>query len=150
MTGADPDAQALYVVEHAVLDPVSRRFRNVAEVRAYLADLVAGDWFGARWPEQAVPSVERRGSGAVWSLATRPCEEVADDGTILLTTLDVVTVLHELAHLCCGIAHGHDDRFVATLLTLVRHEMGAHAYGDLLAAVKAERRWPFLLDELAS
>jgi putative metallohydrolase (TIGR04338 family) len=141
-------AASLYAIEHAVLDPVARRFRSVTELRAYLDDLVGSDWFGARWPDQAVPGVERRGRGAVWSLASRERNDMSDDGTIRLTTLDLATVLHELAHLCCGIDCGHDDRFVATLLALVRHEMGAHAYGTFLAAVTADRRWPFVADEL--
>jgi putative metallohydrolase (TIGR04338 family) len=142
---ADPHAAALYAAEHAALDPLTRRFADVGEARAFLDDVAASDWFALRWPGQAVPTLERRGRGSSWSLAQRGADP---DGAVLLAELDAATVLHELAHLCRGVAEGHDDRFVATLLALVRRWMGAHAYGALRAAVVAERRWPFLDDEL--
>jgi putative metallohydrolase (TIGR04338 family) len=141
---ADPHAAALYAIEHATLDPVSRRFADVREARRFTDDVVASDWFALRWPDQAVPTLERRGRGSVWSLATTGTEP---DGAVHLAELSAAAVLHELAHLCRGVEAGHDDRFVATLLALVRRWMGADAYGGLLAAVIAERRWPFLDDE---
>jgi putative metallohydrolase (TIGR04338 family) len=146
MARPDPHAAALYAVERAALDDIGRRFVDVREARAFVEDVVGSDWFALRWPDQAAPSVERRGRGSAWSLAQRGADP---DGAVLLADLDVATVLHELAHLCRGVEHGHDDRFVATLLALVRRWMGAPAYGALRAGIVAEARWPFVDDELA-
>lgn len=147
MAPADPHAAALYAAEHSALDPISRRFSDVREARAFLDEVAGSDWFAVRWPDQAVPALDRRGRGSAWSLA----EQGADpDGAVLLAQLDAATVLHELAHLCRGVQAGHDDRFVAVLLTLIRRWMGADAYGALRAGVVAAGRWPFLDDELRS
>lgn len=145
---ADPHAAALYAAEQGALGPVGRRFGAVGEARNFLDDVVESDWFAQRWPERAVPVLERRGRGAVWSLARAPGPGHGPDGTLLLAELDAATVLHEVAHLCRGTGSGHDDRYVATLLALVRRFMGFDAYGALRAAVVAERRWPFLDEEL--
>ena len=122
----------------------------MAEARTFLADVVADDWFARRWPDVLTPTLERRGHGARWSLALPATGHGPDvvAGHVLAADLTVPTVLHELAHLCRGPSGGHDDRFVAALLALVRRHMGAHAYGALLAAVTATQRWPFLPDEL--
>lgn len=146
MATADPTAAALYAAEHASLGGIGRRFSDVRGARDFLDEVVASDWFALRWPGQAVPTLERRGRGSSWSLAVRKADP---DGAMLLAELDVATVLHELAHLCRGVSCGHDDRFVATLLVLVRRWMGAHAYGALHAAVAAAGRWPHLEAELS-
>ena len=42
--------QAVYAAEDAALAGWGRAFRDLAEVRAYVGDLIAGDWWGDRWP----------------------------------------------------------------------------------------------------
>lgn len=119
---------ALYAAEDAV-GPV-RTWKDVREVRAYVDVLVASPDFQDAWPNVTQVSVERRGSGATWSLSLR------HEQAILLASLDLLSVLHEVAHLCTP-GDGHGPEFATALLSLVRAEVGFHAYGALRSALMA-------------
>jgi putative metallohydrolase (TIGR04338 family) len=123
---------ALYEAQGEVTP--GRTFTDVRQVRQYVEELLAEDWFQLTWPEVLTIHVERRGSGARWSCASE------SDMTISLAREGMTerTVLHEVAHLCVGGIYGHNATFCRGMLTLVRRQMGFHAYGSLLAALRAQ------------
>jgi putative metallohydrolase (TIGR04338 family) len=115
----------IYAAEQTSLGEAGRAFRDLREVRAYVAELVASDWWAERWPHiEAIP-VGR----------TRSCRfgGYAVDGTgeIRLRSLREPVLLHEIAHVVTPGA-GHGPAFVTALLALVRERLGFHAYGALL------------------
>ncbi len=108
-----------------------RVFKDIRQVREYVNTLVASDDFQVLWPDVYEVHVERRSSSASWSFAD------CDSNAIYLADITQTTVLHELAHLCTpGDCHGHGPEFARVYLTLVRWEMGFHAYGALLSALR--------------
>ncbi len=122
---------AVYAVEEAALAAMGRRFQHLGEVRAYVDDLVAGDWWAARWPEVDAIRVGRSRSRRFMGYA------LPGGAEIRLASLEEAVVLHEVAHVVTPGA-GHGPAFVAALLDLVRERMGFHAYGALLAQFKRE------------
>ena len=119
----------IYEGEEAALGDAGRVFRDVRQVRAYVADLVAGDWWADRWPHiEAIP-VARTRSERFSGYA------VEETGEIRLRSLREPVVLHELAHVVTPGA-GHGPEFVAAFLALVRERLGFHAYGALLAELR--------------
>ena len=47
---------AVYASEEAALGGAGREFRHLGEVRAYVDELIAGDWWADRWPHvEAIP-----------------------------------------------------------------------------------------------
>jgi putative metallohydrolase (TIGR04338 family) len=127
----DPRRDAVYSAEHAALDDVGPRFTRWTEVVAYVDSLTTD----ARWtdvfPDAPVEvEVVRRSRSARYS-AAEPARGVIHlrDGS-----WDASTVLHELAHLAVGDeanTEPHGERFVGTLLELVRTFLGFEAYGAL-------------------
>jgi putative metallohydrolase (TIGR04338 family) len=116
----------VYESEEAALSDAGRTFRHLGEVRTYLSELVASDWWADRWPQiEAIP-VGRSRSGQMSGYAV--------DGTteIRLASLREPVVLHEIAHVVTPGA-GHGPAFVDALLALVRERLGFHSYGALLA-----------------
>jgi putative metallohydrolase (TIGR04338 family) len=116
----------VYAGEEAALADAGRVFRDLGEVRAYVAELVASDWWADRWPHiETIPVARTR--------STR-FEAYAVDGTgeIRLGRLRESVVLHEIAHVVTP-GGGHGPAFVTTLLALVRERLGFHSYGALLA-----------------
>lgn len=118
--------RSVYESEEAALAGAGRRFRHLGEVRAYVAELVASDWWAERWPHVESIPVGRSRSGRMSGYAV--------DGTteVRLADLREPVVLHEIAHVVTPGA-GHGPAFVNALLALVRERLGFHSYGALLA-----------------
>ena len=118
--------RCVYESEDAALAGTGQVFRHLGEVRAYVADLVASDWWADRWPQIDAIPVGRSRSGQMSGYAV--------DGTteIRLASLREPIVLHEIAHVVTPGA-GHGPAFVNALLALVRERLGFHSYGALLA-----------------
>jgi hypothetical protein len=137
-----PHQAALYVAEAASIDGLGRRWRRLADAQSYVDGLIGSAWFFDRWPGFVRCTVERRGSGSVWST----CQHLdasgvggnATEGVILLADggLTQPVVLHELAHLLLPPGSGHHAAFAETHLTLVRHEMGFFAFADYYHALR--------------
>ena len=122
---------AVYAAEDSALAGRGRVFRHLGEVRAYVAELVAGDWWAARWPEVDTIRVARRRSRRFSGYAVSGAAEIR------LARLEEAVVLHEVAHVVTpGIGHG--PAFVAALLALVRERMGFDVYGSLLAELSGQ------------
>lgn len=136
----NPHQAALYAAEK-VLSHQARRFTDIRQVRTYVDGLVGSEWFYERWPELEVVTVHRRSSGATWSIAAEHGHEC---GEIFLTSLDIATILHELAHLCTPDDPGHGVSFAEAFLTLVRHEMGFFAWADLYQALRSTEPFQYV------
>lgn len=121
--------QHVYASEDAALSDTGRVFRDLGEVRAYLADLVDSDWWADRWPHVDAIPVGRTRSGRFSGYALEGC------GEIRIGTLREAVVLHEVAHVVTPGA-GHGPAFVDALLALVRERLGFPAYGALLAELR--------------
>lgn len=119
----------VYESEEAALARAGREFRDLGEVRAYIAELVDSDWWADRWPEVDAIPVGRSRSERMSGYAV--------DGTreIRLASLREPVVLHEIAHVVTPGA-GHGPAFVDVLLALVRERLGFHSYGALLAELR--------------
>jgi putative metallohydrolase (TIGR04338 family) len=120
---------AIYASEEAALGGVGREFRHLGEVRAYVAELVASDWWADRWPHIDTIAVGRSRSDRFGGYA------VEGIGEIRLSSLREPVVLHEIAHVVTPGA-GHGPTFVAAFLDLVRERLGFHSYGALLAELR--------------
>ena len=119
----------VYASEEAALRDSGRVFRDLGEVRAYLDELVASDWWADRWPHiEAIPVAHTR-SGRFSGYA------LDDTGGIRLGSLREPVVLHEVAHVVTPGA-GHGAAFVTALLALVRERLGFPAYGALLTELR--------------
>ena len=119
----------VYASEEAALDGAGRIFRDLGEVRAYVHELVASDWWADRWPHVEAVAVARTRSGRFSGYA------VEGSGEIRIGSLREPVVLHEVAHVVTPGA-GHGPSFVEALLALVRERLGFHAYGALLAELR--------------
>jgi putative metallohydrolase (TIGR04338 family) len=119
----------VYESEEAALAEAGRVFRNLREVRAYVAGLVDSDWWAQRWPEVDAIPLARSRSGRMSGYA------VEGSGEIRLASLREPVVLHEIAHVVTPGA-GHGPAFVDALLALVRERLGFHWYGALLAELR--------------
>jgi putative metallohydrolase (TIGR04338 family) len=119
----------IYDSEEAALGDAGRVFRDLGEVRAYVDELVASDWWADRWPHiEAIP-VARTRSGRFGGYA------VEGTGEIRVGSLREPVVLHEIAHVVTPGA-GHGTAFVNSLLALVRERLGFHTYGALLVELR--------------
>ena len=117
---------SIYAAEEATLGAAGRVFQDLGEVRAYVDELIASDWWADRWPHiEAIP-VARTRSGRFGGYV------VETSGEIRLADLREPVVLHEIAHIVTPGA-GHGPAFVASLVALVRERLGFHSYGALLA-----------------
>jgi putative metallohydrolase (TIGR04338 family) len=119
----------VYAGEDAALAGAGRAFRDLREVRAYLDDLVASDWWAERWPRIDSIPVGRTRSTRFGGYC------VDGTGEVRLGTLTEPVLLHEVAHVVTPGA-GHGPAFVTALLALVRERLGFHAYGALLAELR--------------
>jgi putative metallohydrolase (TIGR04338 family) len=132
----------LYAAEAMTIAEAGRRWSRIRDAQRYLDDLIDGEWFTSRWPDLLGCTVERRGSGSVWSTCQRLDTDGADDrpteGVILVAdgALTQPVMLHELAHLLVPPDAGHGPVFAGVLLSLVRHEMGFFAYAEFLHALR--------------
>jgi putative metallohydrolase (TIGR04338 family) len=119
----------IYEGEEAALGDAGRVFRDLGEVRAYVAELVASDWWADRWPRIDAIPLSRTRSERFSGYA------VEGTGEIRLGSLREPVVLHEIAHVVTPGA-GHGPAFVAAFLALVRERLGFHAYGALVAELR--------------
>jgi len=119
----------VYASEEAALAGAGRVFRDLREVRAYLAELVGSDWWADRWPHVEEIPVGRTRSSRFGGYA------LEGSGEIRVGSLEEPVVLHEVAHIVTPGA-GHGPAFVKVLLALVRERLGFHAYGALLAELR--------------
>jgi putative metallohydrolase (TIGR04338 family) len=130
----------VYASEEVALADAGKEFRNLREVRAYVDDLIASDWWADRWPHiEAIP-VARTRSGRFSGYAVEGSGEVRlrTGRQVKLPSLGSLrepVVLHEIAHVVTPGA-GHGPSFVEALLALVRERLGFHAYGALLAELR--------------
>ena len=122
--------RGVYAAEDAALAGAGRVFRHLGEVRAYVDEVIASDWWADRWPHIDSIPVARTRSHRVDGYAL-------DTGEIRLGggSLRESVVLHEIAHVVSPGA-GHGPAFVAGLLTLVRERLGFHSYGALLTELR--------------
>lgn len=115
----------VYRAEDAALAGWGRRFSGWAEAQRYVDELLAGDWWGDRWPEVDRVVVGRSRSRRWDGYA------VPGAGEVRLAARREPVLLHELAHVVTP-GDGHGGAFVAAFCDLVRHRMGFHAYGELV------------------
>lgn len=121
----------LYECEEAALGGAGRQFRHLGEVRAYVAELVAGAWWADRWPHVEAIPVGRTRSDRFDGYAVEGTGEIRLGGAGLREAV----LLHEIAHVVTPGA-GHGPAFVAGFLDLVRERLGFHCYGALLAELR--------------
>jgi putative metallohydrolase (TIGR04338 family) len=127
----DPHRDAVYAAEHVALDDVGPRFARWSDVVAFVDALTTDTRWTDVFPDAPIEvEVVRRSRSARYSAAD-PSHGVIHirDGS-----WDAATVLHELAHLAVGVdddTDPHGERFVGTMLELVRTFLGFDAYGAL-------------------
>jgi putative metallohydrolase (TIGR04338 family) len=120
---------SIYAAEEAALGEAGRVFRDLGEVRVYVDELIASDWWADCWAHiEAIP-VGRTRSGRFGGYA------VEGTGEIRLADLREPVLLHEIAHVVSPGA-GHGPAFVGSFLALVRERLGFHTYGALLAELR--------------
>lgn len=116
---------AVYAAENTALAGSGRVFSGPAAAQRYVDELLAGDWWGERWPhvDRIVVGRSRSRHWAGYAVTGGAVPEVR------LSSPREAVLLHELAHCVAGGDHG--PPFVDALLELVRHRMGFHAFGAL-------------------
>jgi putative metallohydrolase (TIGR04338 family) len=142
----------LYAAESATIAKLGQVWTRLQDAQRHLDAVLETEWFTARWPDLLRCTIERRGSGSVWSTCERLDTAAAGDrpteGVILVAdgALCQPVVLHELAHLVVASDAGHGPVFAQALLSLVRHDMGFFAYAELLQALR-QARFAGLVDD---
>ncbi len=138
----DPYRESLYRSEHMALPDGGRRFRRFVQVQDYVTQVVTGPWWEKTHPTAPVEvDVLRRSSSATFSAAH--VEAGGDAAAIWLRdgSWDLVTIVHELAHVATGeLTSGsapHGAEFAATLLVCWRELLGVQSYGALRSAFTA-------------
>jgi putative metallohydrolase (TIGR04338 family) len=129
------DTHQVYAAEADAADLFApRRFTRFAQVVDFAESVVESEFWDENWPHAPTHLiVERRSRNATASLAGRQ----GDTAVVwLIDSLhwDVMSVLHELAHVATD--SDHDHRFRAALLGLVRRFVGIEAFAALNAAYK--------------
>ena len=119
----------LYAAEEVALTGVGRDFRHLGEVRSYVEELLASDWWADRWPQVDKIAVDRSRSGRFAGYAVNGSSEIR------LSELREPVLLHEIAHVVTPGA-GHGVVFLTAFLALVRERLGFHSYGALLAELR--------------
>ncbi|MEZ5321323.1 MAG: hypothetical protein R2698_04465 [Microthrixaceae bacterium] len=123
---------ALYSAEDEVVAEVGPRLGTFRAVEHFLERTLLDDGVAQRYPHVPLDvSLIRRGRAATCSFAHAPTRTIA----IRSGSFDALTVLHELAHLIVGPDRGHDERFVAVELDLVRLRCGFEAFALLRRAL---------------
>ena len=123
--------EEIYAAEDAALDGIGQTFKDLGQVRAYVAELIDSDWWAERWPQvETIPVAETR-SGRFGGYAVEQTGEIR----LARGALHEPVVLHEIAHVVTPGA-GHGPAFVAALLALVRARLGFHAYGAFLVELR--------------
>lgn len=128
----DTQRQKLYDAEHFA--PEGRHFKSVGEMQTYVDNLIGQRWFQARWGRPRItvtPGYRRRRGGATTTW-------VGYDIKMPVWTRFERYLLHEVAHcLCMDMLHG--PQYAATLLALVKHQMGDEAAAKLKEGYRAKR-----------
>lgn len=136
MSGADPDPQrlAVYAAEDALLADIGRRFRRWTEVEAFVESVLASPAYLRLFPDAPLDvALARRSRNATASLA------LPAHATLLIRdgSWNVLTLLHELAHLIALGDQPHGPDFVATELALVREFCSFDDYVALRTSFEA-------------
>ncbi len=135
MTDPDPQAEREYRAEASVSAGIGRRLARWVDVERFVESVVTRpEWADA---EPALPleiTIERRSRSARYAAAHAPTATIwIPDGQ-----WEVLTILHELAHLVAPDREPHGPRYVGALLWLVRWSVGIAAAAELRAAFDAE------------
>lgn len=145
MVDESDEAAAVYASEAEALPNGGRRFRRFVDLVAFIDAALSEPFWADSFPDAPVGAeVVRRSHRATASGA-----HVTGDGWDAVIWIrdgswDVVTVVHELAHVATGSylrpdrwskEPDHGERFVAALLVLWRRHLGVHAYGALRSAL---------------
>ncbi len=136
---SDPHRQQLYDAELAALPDGGRRFTRFVQLEAHVHDIVLGPWWERTFPDAPLEvDVLRRSRSATFSAAHVTPDAGAAVVWIRDGSWDLVTVVHELAHVATPAGdpsgpHGRD--FATTLLQCWRELIGVQAYGALRSAL---------------
>ncbi len=139
----DPFRDDVYRAEDEVLPDGGRRFTRFVQVERLVDDIVTSQWWSEVFPDAPIEvTVKRRSRGATFSAAA---VDTAKDAACLWIrdgSWNLVTVLHELAHMASGGGSGkdpsgpHGSDFVSALCELWREYLGFHAFGALQSALE--------------
>jgi putative metallohydrolase (TIGR04338 family) len=131
----DPYRDVVYACEGEAVPDGGRRFRRFTELESYVESVMTGPWWERTFPQAPLEvDVMRRSRGATFSAAH---VNAAGDAAALWIrdgSWDVVTVVHELAHVAGARPDPtgpHGATFATALLQLWRELLGVHAYGAL-------------------
>lgn len=148
-TDGDPYRDSVYAAENEAAPDGGKRFSRFTYVEALIDEIVTSTWWDETFPHAPIEVVVmRRSRGATFSAATVDRRTDAAAVWIRQGSWNMVTVLHELAHVAArgGDPTGpHGELFVAALAELWREYMGFHAFGALQSALAA-RAVPLRLD----
>jgi len=100
---------------------------TLAQIRRYVLELRAEDWFRRLWPQtMRLQIADGRGDRHA---RCRSCDGLLFHLCFPRATRSEYFVLHELAHACTWhtARTDHDEVFMKTLLVLVRRRMGSQA-----------------------
>jgi len=123
--------RGVYAAEDAALAGAGRVFRHLGEVRAYVDEVIASDWWADRWPHIETIPVGGTRSDRFGGYAVDGTGEIR----LARRSLREPVVLHEIAHVVTPGA-GHGPAFVTALVALVRERLGFHSYGALLVELR--------------
>ncbi len=118
-----------------------RKFTRFAQVNDFIDSVIVSPWWESMFPDAPIEvTVMRRSRGATFSAAT--VDVAGEAGAIWIRdgSWDLVTVLHELAHVAAerdDPTGPHGSAFVDALGELWRHYLGFHAFGALQSALEA-------------
>jgi putative metallohydrolase (TIGR04338 family) len=109
--------------------PVERRFASVESMQAYVDQVLALNWVGARYPQDApAPRViARRGQLAAHYLRVPPTIAIPPYAGNRAWAAREFVLLHEIAHHLTPGDTGHGAGFLACYLDLVGEIVGAEA-----------------------
>lgn len=138
----DPFRDVVYAAENEAAPDGGRRFRRFSQIESMIDTVVTSSWWDDTFPHAPIEVVVmRRSRGATFSAAT--VDRRADAAAVWIRdgSWDMVTVLHELAHVAASAddpTGPHGEGFAMALCELWRRYMGFHAYGSLQSALTAQ------------
>lgn len=116
------EQEAVYAAQTALWGH-GRRFDSLPDVVHYVSVILDAQWFTEVYG-YLPPVTIQRGLSSSWGGGAN-----LDTFTITLVNFREPTILHELAHLCCG-EKGHGSVFVRAYLHLIRNAMGFFAWAE--------------------
>lgn len=137
----DPYRDRVYSAENDAAPDGGRHFTRFTHVEAMIDSVVTSPWWDETFPHAPIEVVVmRRSRGATFSAAT--VDRAAEAAAVWIRdgSWDLVTILHELAHVASrgeDPTGPHGQMFAADLCELWRRFMGFHAYGALRSALEA-------------